>query len=191
MKLIDLEKIHEGKFLSYYIATYINDLGHTKKYEFTSRNNSLTKESFGGGVPQGVGMVTFSKDGNKILLEREFRLACNNWVYNFPGGLSDNNELPEETAKRELKEETGLDLVKVEVVLKPSYASPATSDELMQIVICRCDGEIKDSCFEDEEIITRWFNKDEVKKLLDEGALMSVRTQMFLYMWITNNKLSF
>ncbi len=184
MKLIELEKIHEGKFLSYYIATYVNDLGHIKKYEFTSRDNSLTKDSFGSGLPQGVGMVTFSVDKDKILLLKEFRLACNSWVYNFPGGLSDGDELPEETAKRELKEETGLDLVKVEAVLKPSYASPATSDELMQIVICRCEGEIKESCFEDEEIITRWFTKDEVRQLLDEGAFMSVRTQMFLYMWV-------
>jgi 8-oxo-dGTP diphosphatase len=55
-------------------------------------------------------MVTFSKDRSKILLLQEFRLACNNWVYNFPGGLSDEGESPENTAKRELKEETGLEI---------------------------------------------------------------------------------
>ena len=184
MKLINLEKLHEGKYLSYYVATYINELGHTKEYEFTSRSNSLTKDTFGSGVPQGVAMVSYSVDKSKILLLKEFRLACNKWVYNFPGGLSDNDETPEETARRELKEETGVNLVSVDKVLPPSFASPATSDELMILVICRCEGEIKESCFEDEEIVTRWYTKEEVKELLDRGEYMSVRTQMFLYQWV-------
>ena len=54
----------------------------------------------------------------------------------------------------------------------------------MKIVICTVEGEIQESCFVDEEIKALWFTKEEVKKLLEEGAYMSVRTQMLLYMWI-------
>ena len=90
------------------------------------------------------------------------------------------------TAKRELKEETGLDLIEIIDVLPPSFASPGTSDEMMNIVIAKVDGEIKESCYENEEIIANWYTKEEVKKLLEEGAYMSVRTQMFLWMWINN-----
>ena len=184
MKLVKLEKLHEGKYLSYYVADYVNEKGHIKSYEFISRHKDLTMETFGKGQPQGVGMVSFSKDGNKVLLQKEFRLATNNWVYNFPAGLIDEGETPEIAAKRELKEETGVDLVKIEAVLSPSFASQGTSDELMLIVICYCDGEIKNSCFEDEEIQANWYSKEQVKELLDKGVYMSVRTQMFLWQWI-------
>ena len=184
MKLIDLKQIHKGKFLSYYVASYLNKDNHVKEYEFISRDPHLTKERFGNNVPAGVGMVSFSVNKDKILLQSEFRLATNHFVYNFPAGLIDKGETVEQAAKRELKEETGLDLVQIDKVLPPSYASPGTSDELMQIVICRCKGEIEDSIFVDEEIKASWYTKEEVKSLLEKGANMSVRTQMFLYMWV-------
>ena len=184
MKLLDLKQIYKGKFLSYYVASFLNKENKVKEYEFISRDPNLTKEKFGKNVPAGVGLVALSKNRDKVLLQSEFRLATNHYVYNFPAGLIDKGETVEEAAKRELKEETGLDLIDIEAVLPPSYASQGTSDELMQLVICTCDGEIKESIFADEEIKAKWFNKEEVKTLFLENAFMSVRTQMFLYMWI-------
>ena len=183
MKLLSLRKIHEGKFLTYYIADYLNDLGKIKSYEFISRDNNLSLETFGKNKPAGVGMVPFNLDKTKVLLQAEFRLATNNVVYNFPAGLIDKGEDAIIAAKRELKEETGVDLISIDAVLPPSYASQGTSDEMMQIVICRCEGEITPSTSADEEIDAKWYTKDEIKKLLDEGAYMSVRTQMFLWQW--------
>ena len=184
MKLKEVKKIHEGKFLSYYIADYINDEGHIKSYEFISRDKNVTKENFGKNKPAGVGLVPFNLDKSKVLLQAEFRLATNRFVYNFPAGLIDEGETALEAAKRELKEETGVELITPVAVLSPSYASQGTSDELMQIVICLCDGEIKDSCFVDEEIHAKWYTKDEIRQLLADGAYMSVRTQMFLWSWV-------
>ena len=184
MKLLDLKQIHKGKFLSYYVATYLNKDNKIKEYEFISRDPNLSIDTFGKNVPAGVGLVPFNKDKTKIVLQSEFRLATNHFIYNFPAGLIDKGETAEIAAKRELKEETGLDLVSIEAVLPPSYASPGTSDEEMKIVICTVEGEIRESCFADEEIQAKWFTKKEVKKLLDEGAYMSVRTQMLLYMWV-------
>lgn len=183
MKLIKLTKIHEGKFLSYYVADYLNNNNHIKSYEFVSRNKNLTIDSFGKGCPQGVGLVPFSLDDQKVLLQKEFRLATNNCVYNFPAGLIDEGESVEEAAKRELFEETGTLLIKIDTVLPPSFASQGTSDEMMSIVICHCEGEIVNSSFEDEEIIAKWYTKEEIKELINNKAFMSVRTQMFLWQW--------
>lgn len=186
MKFLKLEKKYQGKFLSYYVASYLNNDNKVKQYEFISRDPDLDEEKFGRNKPAGVGMVVYSLDKSKVLLESEFRLACRREVINFPAGLIDKGETAAEAAKRELKEETGLDLVKIEAVLPPSYASQGTSDELMQLVIGKCSGEIKESCFADEEIKARWYSKEEVKTLLKQGAYMSVRTQMFLYMWVNS-----
>lgn len=184
MKLTKLEKRYEGKYLTYYVATYINKDGGIKEYELVSRDKNLSIDKFGKNKPAGVAMVSYNLDHSKVLLQKEFRMATNHWVYNFPAGLIDEGEDAGVAAKRELKEETGVNLVNVIALLPPSYASQGTSDELMQILICECDGEIKDSCFVDEEIKANWYTKEEVRKLLEEGALMSVRTQMFLYQWV-------
>lgn len=187
MKLIDLKKKYQGHFLSYYVASYLNKDGDIKEYELISRNHNLDMSSFHMTKPQGVGMVCYSKDKTKILLQKEFRMATNEWVYNFSGGCIDEGESIEETAKRELKEETGLDLIEVVDVLPLSYSSQGTSDEVMSIVICTVDGEIKESCFADEEIEPVWLTKEEARKLLfEDKAIMSVRTQMYIYMWINS-----
>ena len=132
--------------------------GKYKDYEFISRNSNLTMETFLNHIPAGVGMITFSLDKKKILIQKEFRLACNEWVYNFPAGLIDEDETPEMAATRELKEETGLTIKKIEKVLSPSYASQGTSDEMMTIVICIADGKIENSCYVNEEIEAKWYN---------------------------------
>ena len=116
---------------------------------------------------------------NKILLHKN----DNKDNYVLPGGGVHFLESSEEAIIREIKEETGVDVIKIEAVLSPSYASQGTSDELMQIVIAICDGEIHNSTFADEEIVANWYTKEEVKKLIQDGAFMSVRTQMFLYEW--------
>ena len=185
MNLKKLDKVYQGKFLTYYIATFDLENGGIKEYELVSRDPNLTIETFGKNKCAGVGMVTFNVGKTKVLLQREFRPATNRWVYNFPAGLIDEGETALEAAKREVKEETGVDFKECIAILPPSYASQGTSDELMQIVICKCDGEIKDSTFEDEEIHADWYTKEEIKKLLDDGAFMSVRTQMFLWQWVT------
>ncbi len=190
MKLIDVRKIHQGKFLSYYVASYINKDGDLKEYEFISRKNNVTKDIFGQVVVEGVGLVPLSENHQRILLQKEFRLATNRDVYNFPAGLIDKGETPQEAAKRELKEETGLDLIEIIETLSPSYASQGTSDELMQIVVCTCEGEIKESCYADEEITARWYTKEEIKELLKQNVFMSARTQMFLWQWCNSEKVA-
>ena len=183
MKLLEVNKVYQGRYLSYYIAKYLNKNNEIKEYEFISRDKDLTIDSFGVVIPQGVGMIAFNMEKDKILLQKEFRLACNKVIYNFPAGLIDSGEDAVAAARRELKEETGVNLIKVDAVLSPSYASQGTSDEIMQIVICRCEGEIVNSSFADEEIEAKWYTKDEIKKLLSENVYMSVRTQMFLWQW--------
>lgn len=178
MKLINLTKKYQGKYLTYYEARYINLDGKYKDYEFISRNSNLTMETFLNHIPAGVGMITFSLDKKKILIQKEFRLACNEWVYNFPAGLIDEDETPEMAATRELKEETGLTIKKIEKVLSPSYASQGTSDEMMTIVICIADGKIENSCYVNEEIEAKWYNKEEVKELFEEKVVKKIASAL-------------
>lgn len=189
-KLISLKAKQSNKFLNNYEATYEIDSKHTKVYELVSRNKELTPKYFGAGAravgPDGIGIIAFNEGATKILLQKEFRMACGEWVYNFPGGLVDKGETPREAAKRELKEETGLEIIKTIKVLPQAYTSVGISNELVTTVICLADGKIKPSNSIDEQIEAKWYTKDEIRKLLEEHKPMSLRTQSFLWMWVTD-----
>lgn len=182
MKLDRLNKIYEGNFLTYYIGEYFNKENKIKKYEFVSRNNNLDINDFGSIKENAVAIIAFNEK-DELLLEREFRLACNDYVYSFPAGLVEKGENPVLAAKRELLEETGLDLYEVNKVLPFVHSAMGISDDSLCTVIGKARGDIKNSIFVDEEIEAKWYSKEEAKLLL-QGNKLSSRCQIFLYMWI-------
>ena len=185
MILRDIIPKEQGHYIHRYDLAYTLEDGSDKVYEIISRKKDLhVTGELRRSEPDAVVIIATDDSGERILLNKEFRMAVGEWVYSFPAGLIEPGESYLECARRELKEETGVNFVECIAVLPPSYASQGTSDELMQIVICICEGEIKDSTFEEEEIHANWYTKGQVKKLLDDGAFMSVRTQMFLWQWV-------
>ncbi len=188
MEIEKIELIHQGKYISYYEASYKLDSGHIKKYELVSRNHSLTTKTLGRGRIEGVGLVPFSENHEKIILQKEYRLSCNDWVYTFPAGIIDLGEEVSVAAKRELKEETGVDLIKVIDILPACFTCQGFSDELMEIVICEAKGDVRNSLDEAEVIEANWYSKEDVRKLFDLKVKMSVRTQMFLWCWLNQKE---
>ena len=54
------------------------------------------------------------KEKNKLVIIKEFRVPINKYIYELPAGLVDSSDDDfASTVRRELKEETGLDLVKI------------------------------------------------------------------------------
>ena len=49
-----------------------------------------------------VVLILTDESGERILINREYRMAMAQWIYNFPAGLIDPGEKPEESARREL-----------------------------------------------------------------------------------------
>ncbi len=181
MKFTKLDKKYAGKYLTYYVATYLNSENKIKEYEFVSRNKNLTDKEFGVIPNNAVAIIAFD-DNDRILLEKEYRLACNKWIYSFPAGLIDAGETVEEASIRELREETGLELYQIDEVLPLVHSAMGISDDALTTVIGKARGEIKPSIYADEEIITNWYTKEEALELLKNNNLSS-RCQMFLYMW--------
>ena len=188
MKLKKLELLHKNKVLHMYLGTYENENGHTKDYEIISRNKDLTIDKFldKPEISDAVGIIAFNEDRTKILLQKEYRMACGEWVYNFPGGLIDDDESMRDAAARELKEETGLELISIDKWLYNAYTAVGISDERVNTVICTARGEIQPSDSPDEEIEAAWYTKEDVLKLIEGRLPMSLRTQSFLYMWAIN-----
>lgn len=183
MKFNGIRKIHEGKFITRYDVEYITSEGNPKTYEIISRNRSIrTLEELQNRKADSVVMILTDETGERILVSREYRMAMAQWIYNFPAGLIDPGETPEESAKRELREETGLDLVRITDLLDNSYSAIGFSNERNICVFGIAAGEFKKSTSDAEEILPGWYTKEEMRKLLRTEAF-AARTQAYCYAW--------
>jgi ADP-ribose pyrophosphatase len=183
MKFKGIEKKEEGKFITRYDVEYETADSKEKIYEIISRNNSLdTLEALNGTNPDSVVIIATDEGGERLLINREFRMAVGNWVYNFPAGLIDEGENPYESAKRELWEETGLELYEIDDFIGPSYSAVGFSNEINVCVVGKARGEFKPSTSTAEEIEAGWYTKAEIRELLKTDKF-AARTQAYCYLW--------
>ena len=183
MEFKSLEKKEAGKFITRYDITYKTADGHDKVYEMISRDKDIDSfERLHDRKPDAVVMIMTDESGDRILLNKEFRLAPGEWVYNFPAGLIDPGEDIYMAAERELREETGLKLISVDDTIGESYSAVGFSNEKNVCVVGRCSGEIMQSDSVYEEIEAGFYSKAEVRELL-KTARFAARTQAYCYLW--------
>ncbi len=178
-----IRKIHEGRFITRYDVDYVTAEGHPKTYEMISRNRDIrTLEQLQNRKPDSVVMILTDESGERILVSREYRMAMAQWIYNFPAGLIDPGETPEESARRELWEETGLRLIRIDDVLDNSYSAIGFSNERNVCVFGAAAGEFRKSTSDAEEIAPGWYTREEMRALLRTEAF-AARTQAYCYAW--------
>jgi ADP-ribose pyrophosphatase len=182
MKLLDIKKVRDGKYLKNYELTYLNKAGKEKKYEIVSRSEITDKESLGAKV-NGISMVVLCQD--KLLLLKEFRMGINKNIYNLCAGLLEPGETIEACMERELYEETGLKLKRIIDILPPSYSAVAISDIQTRIAIVEAEGEFADHTSDNEQIQAAFYTKEECVELL-RTAEFSSRSQMIAYFFTKN-----
>ncbi len=183
--------LSETKFLNLYDAEYVNRMGKEKHWIIASRKNineirnqifDCKKEKL-----DAVAIVALHRDSRKLVLVRQYRVPVNDYVYEIPAGLVDDEEDLISTAKRELFEETGLNLLKVDKTKQALqlYASAGMTDESIALVYCLCDGETSTQHLEeDEDLEVLLVSRDEASELLNMGKKMDVKTYLILQSFI-------
>lgn len=183
MKFKNIEKLECGNYLNRYDIHYETPEGGEKVYEMFSRDPEIfTEEKLTNPRDDAVIIIVTDPEGEHLLIVREFRLELNRYIYGLPAGLIDVGETAEESAIRELKEETGLDMVEIRNIMPASYCAVGLSNEKAICVFGTATGEIAARNAEDEEILASWYTKDELREMVMKENFGSW-AQAYTYMW--------
>ncbi|KAL9643450.1 hypothetical protein ABK040_010065 [Willaertia magna] len=154
--IVKEEILLETKWIKTKKLTYRNEKGELREWDAIERTTK--KSNF-----DGVDIIAFMKDKetkeNYLILIEQFRPPCNKYVIEFPAGLIDENETPEEAAIRELKEETGFEVNKIisssaPLALEPGLTNATTGVVIVDVVPLENKGELpKQQLDEGEHII--------------------------------------
>lgn len=97
-----------------------------------------------------AGALIFNDSGQILLLKHRFR-AGSGW--GIPGGFLETGEQPEEALRRELREEIGLEVTRVEIFTARSFKKPRQVEILFR---CRANADVKPQTMEVEH--AEWFS---------------------------------
>jgi len=116
-----------------------------------------------------------SKKNPWIVVERQYRHAANQFLWELPAGKLDAGEDALTGAQRELKEETGY-MAKKWKPLVEYYASPGFLGESMKVFVA--EGLVAGDAApeEDEQIEFRLVKLNEVLKMIEKGAILDGKT---------------
>lgn len=105
-----------------------------------------------------AGAVIVDGQGRVLLLKHRFRPGSG---WGIPGGFMDAGEQPEETLRRELREEIGLELESAEIILVRSFKDPLQLEILFR---ARPNGTAKPRSMEVQQL--GWFSPDSLPQKL-------------------------
>jgi ADP-ribose pyrophosphatase len=110
-----------------------------------------------------------------IVVERQYRHAANQFLWELPAGKLEAGEDPLAGAKRELEEETGYQAKKWKPLVE-YYASPGFLGESMKVYLA--EGLVAGNAHpeDDEEIEIRLVKLSELLKMIEKGAILDGKT---------------
>jgi len=111
----------------------------------------------------------------RVLLERQYRHAANDYLWELPAGRIDPGEPELKAAKRELLEETGYTATKWRRILK-FYASPGFVAETMSVYLATGLQEGEAQPEEDEFIYKRMVPLPAAVKMVLRGTIRDAKT---------------
>jgi ADP-ribose pyrophosphatase len=124
-------------------------------------------------------IVVLAMDGHatdpQVLLERQYRHAAEQMMWELPAGRIDEGERELAAAKRELLEETGYTAHRWKKILH-FYVSPGFLDETMSIYLAQGLHPGIAQPEEDEKIVIRFFPLSDALRMVRKGLIRDAKT---------------
>ena len=184
MDILKLDKLTNEKWLNLFAAQF-RHRDHTGRWVFASRKTEPHTDK--GQADAVVIVPTLINDGEppRLVVVREYRVPIGGYVYGFPAGLLEPGESAEETARREMVEETGMEVVEVKRVTQGLYSSAGLTDEAAALVFVtvRSTPETKPHLEASEELEVVLWDYETVCRMCDATDVgMDVKVWTVLYL---------
>lgn len=164
---IDSELIYSGEILKLFKDKVRLDDGREAVKEVVRHNEAV---------------CVLPVEGENIILIRQFRYPAQKEFIEIPAGLMGLGEDPEETARRELREETGYNAKKLNKLFS-FYSSPGFTDEKLHLYLATNLEPGKQDMDPDEEIeVVKMDIKELYSKIL-KGEIEDAKTVMAGLFW--------
>jgi len=144
-----------------------------------------------------VSILIYNIKTNKIILISQFRYPSyksgNGWIIEAIAGIVDAGETPEESARREVQEEAGLDITSLEHIAT-FFPSPGGSSERIFLYYSEISkepnsyGETGGLLCEGEDIKSHEITLEDALEQIRSGEIMDAKTIIGLY-WLENRTL--
>jgi ADP-ribose pyrophosphatase len=187
----EIKKITNEKWVNLYNVTYSRKSKPTHNWQMCSRKERPVKDA---SIADAVVVVPIidTPDGKRLVVTREFRVPIWDYEYGFPAGLIDDGEDIEKTVRRELKEETGLDVKKIIHVSMPVYSSAGLSDESCYMVLVEAAGQVSNIHLDHmEDIEVCLMDVQQIKDLLASKEKVAAKAWGILYHFASIGKINF
>ena len=177
----DIKKLTDRKWINLFEVLYSRKTGKDRTWLMCSRKERPIVDAADADAVLVIATINVGGE-TKLVVTKEFRVPIWDYEYGFPTGLIDDGEDVEDTVKREMKEETGLDVVKIDHVSKPVYSSAGMADESCNMVIAQVEGEVSDEWLDDgEDIEVLLLDQSQVKELLRSNKKIAAKAWGILY----------
>jgi ADP-ribose pyrophosphatase len=127
-------------------------------------------------IHPGGAVAMLPVEGEYCYLIRQYRFAIGEYIYEAPAGTIDKGEVPEETAHRELIEETGM---RAETLLPRGYIypSPGYTDERIWLFEARDLAPSTEYGKDDDELIeVVRLPRAEIPAMIADGRIVDAKT---------------
>lgn len=159
---------------------------HDKVIEPDGRHNERDVIRHNGSVVILAMDKSKSKTNPWIVMERQYRHAANQYLWELPAGKLDPGEEAVDGAKRELAEETGYRAKRWRPLVE-YYASPGFLGESMQVFVAEGLEAGEAHPEEDEHIELRLVKLSDLLKMIDKGAIQDGKTLTSILLYLRLN----
>ncbi len=132
MEILKVEKLTNERWLNLY-ACHFQHQAHHGRWVYASRKEPDQPHQRADAVVI-VPILHVPAQPPRLVLQKEFRVPIRGFNYGLPAGLLEEGESIEDTVRRELHEETGLELVRIKKISPVLYSSTGMTDESAYLV---------------------------------------------------------
>lgn len=161
MKVVDREDLFKGILLV------------MRKKIVQNKDGTLWERETVGYGKDAVAIVGI--ENGRIYFVRQFRPACEDSLVEIPAGRVEENETPQQCAKREFEEETGLVPLNLRKIIE-FYPSPGFVEEKIHLFLCSEFQKGNVNLDKGEEVETLTLTLEEALDFINSGQIVDAKT---------------